>query len=151
MPKQPKPKAPKLSKEQIAAQMAKVTEANRFKTIVRESLYPIIQRAGSIAQGQTVCEVLKTVMMSKCNAYWADKTVLDLGLLEELQSEEDVKDLDIYIDAITLLNGMSITDAQKLVEGMNGILNGHTQRLAHEKQLSDIQIDEIVNPIQPVK
>lgn len=145
MPKQPKPKAPKLSKEQIAQQMANIAEANRFKKLIREDIYPVLQKVGSIAQAQQVCEIIKTVMMHKCNAYWADKTVLDLDLLQELTSEEDVKDREIYIDLITTLNELSITDAQKLLQGMDGILTGHTKRLAHEKNLSEIPVEEIIN------
>lgn len=140
----PKPKQPKLSKQQIAQQMAMIAEADRFRKIIREDLYPVLQTAGSIVEVQQLCEILKTVMMNKCNAYWIDKTVLDLALLEELTGEEDVKDREIYEGVINALNGLTIVDAQKLLQGMGGALDGYTHKIAMGKPLSEIPVEEII-------
>lgn len=144
MPKQPKQPKQKLSKEQIAQQMAQIAEADRFRKIIREELYPVLQTVGSIVEAKQLCEILKTVMMNKCNAYWVDKTVLDLALLEELTGEEDVKDREIYEGIIKALNGLSIVDAQKLLQGMGGALDGYTHKIAMGKMMNDIPVEEII-------
>lgn len=124
--------------------MAAIAEADRFKKLIRENLYPILQTAGSIIEAQQLCEVLKTVMMSKCNAYWADKKVSDLGLMEELTGDEDAKDVEIYSEVIQAINELPITDAQKLLQGMGGALDGYTRRRADEMLMKDIPVEEII-------
>lgn len=134
----------KLSKEQVAHQFAMKAEADRFKKLIREDLYPILQTAGSIVEAQQLCEVMKTVMMSKCNAYWADKNVSELNLEEELTSELDAKDIEIYTNIVKALAPLSIVDAQKLLQGMGGALDGYTRREAAKKPLSEVPVEEII-------
>lgn len=136
---------PKLSKEQIAQQMKMVEEATRFKKLIKDAVYPALQKADSLAHAQQMCEVLKTVMMSKVNAYWADKRVSDLGLMEDLTNDKDAKDVDAYRELIEALNGLSITDAQRLMQGMAGVLDGYTNKLAADKKMEDIPVKEIIN------
>lgn len=142
--RKPKLKKPKLSKEQVQQQMAARQEADKFKKLIREDLYPILQTAGSIIEAQQLCEVLKTVMMSKCNSYWADKTVADLELLEELAGDENAEDVDTYTKAIQAINSLTITDAQKLLQGMGGALDGYTRREASKKPLIEVPVEEII-------
>lgn len=144
MPKQPKPKAPRLSKEQVAAQMAARAEADRFKIFIREKFYPILQTSGSIIEAQQFCEVLKTVIMSKCNSYWADKTIADLELVDEINKDAEAKDVEIYTSALQVLGELSITDAQKLLQGMGGALDGYTRREAEKVSLTDVPVEEII-------
>lgn len=125
-------------------QMAARAEADRFKKIIRESIYPALQKAGSIIDAKQVCEILKTVIMTKCNAHWADKTVLDLDLLQELTTDTEVKDRDMHIELITALNELTITDAQKLLQGMGGALDGYSQRVAAKQPLSEVPVEEII-------
>lgn len=144
MPRPKKAVQPKLSKEQIAQQMAMKAEADRFKGIIRDKLYPVLQESGSITDAQQFCEVLKTVIMSKCNAYWADKNISDLGLIDELVGDSDAKDVDIYRAALEAIADLSITDAQKLLQGMGGALDGYTRRVAGAQPLKEVDVTEII-------
>lgn len=141
----PKPKKLQLSKEQIAQQMKMRQEADRFKKLIRESVYPILQKSGSLINAQQVCEIMKTVMMTKVNAYWADKTVADLGLAGELDKDASAKDYEIYSELIKAIEPLTITDAQKLLQGMGGVLDGYTRKIASEKKMEDIPVEDIIN------
>lgn len=150
MPKQgraAKPKRPQLTKEQLAQQAKDIGEANRFKTLIRESLFPVLQDAGNLFQAKMLCEVLSKVMLSKCNNYWADKTVLDLGLMEELTGDAEAKDVELYSGVIKALEPLSITDAQKLLQGMGGALDGYARAIAEKQMMKDLSVDEIINPV----
>lgn len=139
-----KQKRPKLSKEQVAQQMAMRAEADRFKKIIKENLYPVLQKAGSLMDAQTLCTVISKVMLAKCNQYWVDKKVSDLKLLEELANDGDAKDREIYTGVIEAINDLPITDAQKLLQGMGGALDGYTRKIAEGKQMADLPVEEII-------
>lgn len=121
-----------------------IAEANRFKDFIKTDLYPILQTAGSIVEAQQLCEVMKTVMLNKCNAYWLDKTVADLELVSELAGDENAEDVAIYTKVIIAMAELSITDAQKLLQGMGGALDGYTRREAMKKPLSEVDVLEII-------
>lgn len=144
MPKQPKPGAPKLSKEQVAQQFAEKARVEVAKKIARERVYPVLQKAGSIHDAQRVCEVLKTIVMSKMNAYWMDKTVADLGLIEELTSDESAQDIDVYRELLESISDLKISDAQKHLEGMDGALGYYVRKTGSTVLLADVPVGEVI-------
>lgn len=144
MPNRPKPKAPKLSKEQIALQMKQRAEAERLRAIAREHVFVPLQGAKSMAHAQQICEILKTVMTSAQNKYWSDKTVKDLGLIEEMSQEGEVLDGDIYKNLLGNLSDISISDAHKLIEGMGGALNGYAAKLARDIKMDTLKAEDII-------
>lgn len=144
MPKQPKQKQPKLSKEQVAAHMAAVTEAKRLRGVARESIFPALLGARSLVHAQQICEILKTVITAAQNKYWSDKTIKDLGLLAEMSQEEEVLDKEIYTALLQNLGDTSIADAHKLIEGMGGALNGYTAKIARETLMSSLTAEDII-------
>ncbi len=144
MPKQPKPKAQKLSKEQIAAQTKAVAEAARLRIVAKEKIFPALIGTRSMAHAQQVCEILKTVITNAQNHYWKDKTVKDLGLIEEMKDEEEVLDRDVYVALLEGLADISISDAHKLIEGMGGALSTYTLQIARKTKMDSISPDEII-------
>lgn len=144
MPKQPKPKAQKLSKEQIAQRMAMESEASRFKKLIREGLFPVLQTVGSMLEAKSLVEVMGVVINGAMNKHWEDKTIKDLNLIEELNSDADAKDKEVYEAVIRSIEELSIGDAQKLLSGMGGVLDGYARKIADEKQMSDIKVEEII-------
>lgn len=144
MPKQPKPKAPKLSKEQIAQRMAMEADANRFKKLIREDLFPVLQTVGSVMEAKSLCEIMGVVINGAMNKHWEDKTVKDLNLIDELNADADAKDREVFAAVIGAIENLSIGDAHKLLKGMGGTLDGYTRKIADEKQMSDIKVEEII-------
>lgn len=144
MPKQPKPKALKLSKEQIAARMRAESEAIRLRTIARESIFPALQDTKDLFHAQQVCEVLKTVITQAQNNHWTDKVLGDLGLIEELKGEAEATDKEVYIELLEKLADVSIADAHKLIEGMGSALSGYTAKIAHQTKISDLAAIDII-------
>lgn len=144
MPKQPKPKQPKLSKAQIEAKTKAIQEAKRLRVMAKEMILAPLLGARSMAHAQQVCEILKTVLTNAQNQYWKDKTVEDLHLIEEMSQEEEVLDREIYEGLLRNLSCVSISDAHKLIEGMGGALNGYAVKLAHDMKMSDIKAEDII-------
>lgn len=149
MPKsklQPKKVAqPKLSKQQIASQMVMQQEAEGFKKLIREELYPILQRLDSMARAQSVAEILKSVMTAKMNDYWSKKTVADLELVAQLDEEGEFKDADVFKDLLTAMADMPIGDAHKLLQGMGGAFDGYARKLASGQKMAELPVDQIIN------
>lgn len=141
----PKPKRQKLSKEQLAQQLKLTQEAEFFKKLVREKVYPILQKAKSPVHAQQICDIFKTVMNGQMNQYWAERNVSDLGLAEELTKEKDVPNVEMYKGLIEALSELKITDALKLLQGMTAAIDGYARKLATEKPMSDVPISEILN------
>lgn len=146
MKNQKTPKQPPLTKEQLAQKAKLIAEAQKFKKLIREDIFPILSNgAKSLEHAQQVCEILKTVIVNSTNQYWQDKTLSDLKLDEELTSDKNVKDRDVYLGLIEALKDVSIEDSQKLLQGMGGALDGYVRLLARSKDFSEVKVEEIIN------
>lgn len=150
MPKSKSKDAPPkpLSKAQIAQQMQLKQEADKFKKLIREGIFPILKELDNVAKAQQVAEILKTVIDAKMNEYWQDKTVEDLKLIDQLEEEEKdgtFQGADTFKKLITVMQGLSIGDAHKLLEGMGGAFDGYARKLAMEKKMEEVSASDIIN------
>ena len=135
-----------LSKEQIAQRIALQEKSKRFKKLAREGLYPVLQKhSTSLVHAQQVCEIFKTVIMSKMNQYWDGKNVVDLGLAEELTNDKKATDRELHAELIEVLADVPLGDAQQLLQGMVQTLDMYTRKGAMEIKLADVDVNEIVN------
>lgn len=141
----PKPKAPKPSKEQIATRLQQEQKAKFFKELIRAKVFPVLQGAKTLIHAQQTCEIFKTVMTAQMNAYWADKKLSDLGLDEQLTKEGALQDVELYQGLIDALSDLKISEAHELLQGMGGAFDGYTRKLALEKPMSEIEVDQIIN------
>lgn len=140
-----KPKQPKLSKAQIAQQMEMKQDADRFKKLIREEIFPVLKTLDTMARAQQVAEITKSVMVAKMNDYWSGKTVEDLGLIAQLEEEGEFKDAEIFKQLVAAMSPLTISDAHKLLEGMGGAFDGYARKLSAEKKMEDLSVDEIIN------
>lgn len=124
--------------------MVMQAESDRFKKIIRDSFYPALQPAGSMKDAQTLCEILKAVINGAMNKHWEGKTVKDLDLITMLNEDAEAQDREIYTALITSIEELSIGDAQKLIQGMGGALDGYARRIAEGKQMADVPVEEII-------
>lgn len=145
MPKQKKAAQPKLNKAQLAERQAAIQQATVYKNLIREHVYPVLQRLETMSRAQQVAEITKTVMTAKMNDYWSGKTVADLDLVSQLAEEGDFKDADVFKDLILALNELPIAEAHKLLEGMGGAFDGYARKMASEKKMTDLPVEEILN------
>lgn len=144
MPRPKKAAQPKLSKEQIAMRMAQEQEAIRFKNLIRDELFPVLQSVGSLNEAKSLCEVMGVVINGAMNNYWEDKTIKNLNLIGELNSDAEAKDKETFEAVIHAVEDLSIGDAQKLLKGMGGVLDGYARKIADAKPMSEIKVEEII-------
>lgn len=132
-----------LSKEQIASQMQMAEKNNRLKKIIRDKVYPHLEKAENLGGAKVICQVVATIADAKIKNYWADKKFSELGLVEELQNDESAQDLQIYTDLLQDLGDEDITDVQEIMSTMGGALDNHV--LKDAKNLPLPAVTEIIN------
>lgn len=133
------------TKEQIIAEEKMKAEVNRLRPIAKGAIFqPLHDHATSISHAQRTCEILKVVMQGKMNQYWVDKTVGELGMLEELAKDEKMTDRDMYLAVLEGLSDVKIVDAMKLIEGMNGSIEGYMKKEYGKKPFSDLKVEELI-------
>lgn len=138
-----KPKRQNLNKAQIAAQMKTVEKSLRLKKIAKENVYPTLFKASSISEAKIICEVISAVASAKISNHWADKKFSELGLIEELSKDESQQDMELYMEILTALNDVDITDAQEIMSTMGGALDNFI--LKDSKNLPVPPVAEIIN------
>lgn len=141
----PKQKRQKLSKEQIAQQLAMQQEAERFKILIREDVWPALQKTDSAYAAQKVAEIFKTVMQGKMNDYWTDKKVADLALIDQMNEEGEFPNKAVFMELAEALAELSIADCQKLLQGMASAFDGYGRRLVEQTKMADLPVTEIIN------
>lgn len=141
----PKQKRQKLSKEQIAQQLAMQQEAERFKILIREHVWPALQKTDSAYAAQKVAEIFKTVMQGKMNDYWTDKKVADLALIDQMNEEGEFPNKAVFMELAEALAELSIADCQKLLQGMASAFDGYGRRLVEQTKMADLPVTEIIN------
>lgn len=120
-------------------------EASRFKTLIREKVWPILQKTDSVYTAQNVAQIFKTVMTGKMNDYWTDKKVGDLDLIAQLNEEGDFPNKEVFLELAEVLAELSITDCQKLLQGMGGAFDGYGRRIAEQTKMAELPVTEIIN------
>ena len=135
-----------MTKEQIAHQIMMQNKSKQFKAFVKEKLYPLLQKhTDSLPHAQQSCEVFKTVILQAMNKHWEGKTVSALGLKEELTKEEGVKDVELHMGLIEMLDDVPLGDAQQVLEGMMHALAGIATKESEKIVLKDIPVTQIIN------
>lgn len=133
------------SKAQLIEENRMKAEVNRLWPIAKDVIFASLAAyAKSITHAQRSCEILKVVMQGKMNQYWTEKTVGDLGLVDELSKDEKLTDRELYLSLLTGFSDVRIVDAMKLVDGMCGSIDGYLKKEASKKPFSDIKVEEII-------
>lgn len=125
--------------------MAQEQEATRFKSLIRDQLFPVLQTVTNIAEAKALCEVMGVVINGSMNKHWEDKTIKDLNLIEELNTDASAEDKGIYESAIHAIEDLSIGDALKLLKGMGGTLDGFSRKIAEDTKMSEVKIEQIIH------
>ena len=118
-------------------------EVKRLRPIAY-ALYDTLLKTESITHAQRTCEVLKAVIQGKMIEYWAKRTVGDLGLMEELTNDKTMKDRDVYVSLIDSFAGVAIPDAMKIIDGMNGSIEGYLKKQNMTKPFTDISAEDLI-------
>ena len=121
-------------------------EAYRQKKVVKDALYPVLHEfSTSIAHAQQSCQVMKVVILQAMQKPFREKNVGDLGLEEELASEKDTKDREMFQSFIEHFKDVSIADTLKVLDGMGGAIDGFVRMKTSKEDFKDIKIEDLIN------
>ena len=141
--KNPFQKRVKKTKEQLLQENQFKAEVARMRPLAH-SLFECLQGTSSITHAQRTCEILKAVIQNKMNQYWAERTIGDLGLMEELTGDPTMKDRDLFMSLLTTFADVRIVDAMKIVDGMGGSIDGYLKKQNMNKPFTDIKQEELI-------
>lgn len=141
----PKPKQPKLTKTQLAQQFSQQQEAQKGKKIVREILFPILEKhATTISNAERMTEVFKTVIMLAMQRPFKDKSVGDLDFSEDLNNEKDDKSKEIFEDFLEGFKDTPIPDAVKILSEFEQGINAYMQNELRIREFKTLTLEDLI-------
>lgn len=141
----PKKKRVNKTKAQIAAEQQQHHQWEREKDIARTLIFPVLEKhTRSVAHAEQVCEVVNSVIRSKMNMHWEEKTVGDLGLIEELSKDKDSAQPEMYEEILTNIKDVSIFEAVRVMEILGKVVGAYATDLARKKTLSEVPVEDII-------
>lgn len=139
-----KPKQPKLTKEQIAQGLKAQQEAQKGKKIVREVLFPVLQKhATTISNAERMVEVFKTVIMVVQQKPFKDKTIGDLDFTEEINQDDD-KSRPIFEDFVEAFKDMPIGETVKILNEFGGAIDSYFTRESQIRQFNTLTLEDLI-------
>lgn len=137
-------KQPRKTKAQIKAELeqkAEVTEGRRF---AREVIYPIVKKHSiSLKDASNMLEIGKVVLQMMQSRLWKDKTVKDLGVLEELEADEKFTDKEKFMDLFIVLNDLPVDKARMHLDEFQAAIDTYIKREALNKPFEATEDDLI--------
>lgn len=141
----PKPKQPKLSKEQLVQQFKLKQEAEKGKSIVRDVLFPILQdHATTIANSERMVEVMKVIIMQAMQIPFKDKNVGDLDFEPLLVEETEEKSKAIFLAFIEGFKDVKINDAVKILNEYEGGVNAYLQNEVQTREFKSLSLEDLI-------
>lgn len=139
-----KPKQPKLTKEQLAQGIKAQQEAQKGKKIVREVLFPVLQKhATTISNAERMVEVFKTVIMVVQQKPFKDKTIGDLDFSEEINQDDD-KSRPIFEDLVEAFKDMPIGETIKILNEFGGAIDSYFTRESQTREFSTLTLEDLI-------
>lgn len=139
-----KPKQPKPTKEQLAQILKQKTDAEKGKRLVREVLFPILQKsATTIRNAERQVEIFKTVIMVVQQKPFKDKTVGDLDFTEEIASDDE-KSRPIFEAFVEGFKDVPIGEAVKILNEFSGAIDAYFSHEAAKREFSSLTIEDLI-------
>lgn len=133
------------NKGEITEDLKKIEEIKKQKNLAESSIIPAFSKHDlTVYQAGQVLEVLKQVTMGKMNQFWAAKPYGDLGMAEELTSDGEVTDKDVYGEIIESLKDTPVADAMKMFDVFTRVIEMYGHRQVMQARFNDLPIEEIL-------
>lgn len=142
-----KQEQPKLSKEQIAAQMKLKQEAEHGKNLVRDVLFPVLTiHATTIANSERIAEIFKVAIMQAMQIPFKDKTVGELDFEPMLSEEKGDKSEEIFRACIEAFKDVKIADAVKILNEYEGGVSTYMQLELQKRDFTSLSLEDLIGP-----
>lgn len=123
--------------------MALTDKVKRQKPVA-EKLFKIFQEhATSVRHATQACEIMEVVIDAAKRKAWKDKHIRDLNFMEEMGSEEEMKDRPMYEAIVTLFDGTTIEDAQEILQGMQRAIDMNMLKKVKELPMSEVDAKQV--------
>lgn len=133
-----------MTKAQVAQQLRQRVEVEKGKKIVREIIFPILQKhATTISNGERMVEVFKTVIMVAQQKPFRDKTIGDLDFSEEIESDDE-KSRPIFEDFVEGFKDVPIGTAVKVLDEFSGAINAYFDHESRVREFKTLTIEDLI-------
>lgn len=133
------------TKEQIAREAKDKSELLEMKDLAGASILKIlIEHNRTVFQATNVLEVMKQVALGKMNSTWNDRKFSEIGLAEELTTDEEAKDKDMYGAILETLKDFPVAKVMKMLDVLSRVIDAYANRQILQVRVADLPIDEIM-------